>query len=157
MVMCFLTIFPLSYSERNTRTSQPIWAITNVDMINIRQRIYEWLLKITSNTTLRDHQRYENHNLPINEQIEMTSNIKMYSDANNYFSKFNLSHYNITPENIGSFLEMINMTKYNVSKPNTVARHESDSCDEYCTGSFRDALSGYKFFHGYVSLVVSII
>lgn len=119
---------------------------------HVRQKIFEWLVKITSNATKFDHQQKEKLpiNLTINEQIELTTNMEMQRDATKFFNKFNLSQYNITPEYINAFLEILN-----ISKPHPVANYEADSCDEYCDGSFRDALLGYKSFHGYISLVVS--
>lgn len=112
---------------------------------HVRQKVYEWLLKIAKNEKPQI-------NLSIDEQIELTTNMDMQSDASKFFNKFNLSQYNITPEYINAFLEILN-----ISKTHPAAKYEGDNCDEYCDGSFRDALLGYKSFHGYVSLVVSII
>lgn len=120
---------------------------------HVRKKVYEWLLKITSNSTKFGHQRNEKSqiNLSINEQIELTTNMDMQSDATPFFHKINLSHYNITPENFNSFLEILNISKLH----HPVAKNKVESCVEYCSGSFHDALIGYKSFHGYVSLVVS--
>lgn len=119
----------------------------------VRRKIYEWILEITSNSTIFDHQRNENPqiNLSIDEQIELTTNMDMQSDSTKIFNRLNLSQFNITRENFNVFLELLN-----ISKSHPVAKHEVDACVEYCNGSFRDALLGYKSFHGYVSLVVSI-
>lgn len=120
---------------------------------HVRQKVYEWLLKITSNLTVLDRQQNDKTkiNFSMNDKNELTTNMdNMHSDASKFFNKFNLSQYNITPEYINAFLEILN-----ISKPHPVAKYEVDSCDEYCDGSFRDALFGYKSFHGYISLVVS--
>lgn len=118
---------------------------------NVRQKVFEWLSKITSNSTKFDHRHKEKPQINL-EQIELTTNMDMQRDATKFFNKFNLSQYNITPEYINAFLEILN-----ISKTHPVAKYEVDSCDEYCDGSFRDALIGYKSFHGYISLVVSNI
>lgn len=123
----------------------------------VRQKVREWLLKITSNRTLFDQQQNDKtHNYPFaNEQIEFTTNMDMDTDANSFFNKYNLSQYNITQGNFVAFLEILNISKLNLSKPHPPPKYEIDSCDEYCS-SFHDVISGYKSFHGYVSLVVSI-
>ncbi len=125
----------------------------------VRQKVHEWLLKITANSTVLDRQHYEKSqiNLSINDkQIELTTNMEMGNDAKNFFSKFNLSEFNITAENFDAFLQILNISKLNYSKPHPLPKPEIDSCVEYCSGSFHDALEGYKSFHGYISLVVSV-
>ncbi|KAJ6644548.1 G-protein coupled receptor dmsr-1 [Pseudolycoriella hygida] len=138
-------------------SKQTIWAIKDLDMDNqLRQKVYEWLLRIISNSSIFEQQQKEKSqiNISINEQqIELTTKMDMQSGATNFFKKYNLTdmlQYNITPEYINAFLEILN-----ISKPHP-PKVEVESCTEYCDGSFRDALLGYKSFHGYVSLVVCI-
>ncbi|XP_037046567.1 sex peptide receptor isoform X2 [Bradysia coprophila] len=125
----------------------------------IRQKVYEWLLMITSNRTLFDQQQYEKSHInpSVNEQIEFTTtNIDMAADTSSFFTQYNLSQYNITQRNLQEFLEILNISKLNLSKPHIAHKYNIDPCAEYCSGSFHDAISGYKSFHGYVSLVVCI-
>lgn len=145
------------FPGRNRQSRETIWAIKNSDMNSyVRQKVYEWLLMITSNRTLLDHNEKFHINPTVNEQIEFTTNMDMDTDANSFFTKYNLSQYNITQGNFVAFLEILNISKLNLSKPHPPPKYEIDSCDEYCSGSFHDAISGYKSFHGYISLVVRI-
>ncbi|KAG4066995.1 hypothetical protein HA402_007743 [Bradysia odoriphaga] len=80
----------------------------------------------------------------------------MASDTSSFFTQYNLSQYNITQRNLQEFLEILNISKLNLSKPYTSPKYNVDPCAEYCSGSFHDAISEYKSFHGYVSLVVCI-
>lgn len=118
---------------------------------HVRQRIYEWLLEITSNLTTFDQRENENSqiNFSVNDHIELTTNMDVHSDTTKFFLGLNLSQFNITPDYLESFLR-----KLNLSKLHPVTHY--DTCDDYCNGSFRDALLGYRSFHGYISLVVGL-
>lgn len=112
---------------------------------HVRQRIYEWLLEITSNLTTFDQRENGNSqiNFSVNDRIELTTNMDVQSDTAKFLLGLNLSQYNLTSDYIESFLRQLNLSKLHPS-----------NCNDYCSGSFRDALFGYKSFHGYISLVV---
>lgn len=118
---------------------------------HIRKRISEWILKITSNSTVFGHKQNPHIDLSIDEQIELTTNMETHSDAGKFFNKFNLSQFNITSENIETFLSILSISNNKSHPPGT---YEINTCEEYCSGSFHDALIGYRSYHGYISLVV---
>lgn len=121
---------------------------------HVRQKIYEWLLEITTNLTTFDQQGNKKPQITfsVNDHIELTTTMDMelQNDVKSFFNGLNLTQFNISNENMKAFIAQLNIS----SKPHPVAKYEVDICDGYCNGSFRDALFGYRAFHGYISLVV---
>lgn len=75
--------------------------------------------------------------------------MEMHNDAMQLFKGLNLTEFNLTDHHWKVFLKQM---------LSQIDKYEYDPCDEYCNGSLRDALTGYtKSFHGYVSLVVSVL
>lgn len=80
----------------------------------------------------------------------------------------NPNDFNLTAENISEFLKYMkekmilneqnktytNITNGTLDEPNP---HQVPNCHEYCDSQMRSFFEGYKHYHGYVTLVVSII
>lgn len=79
-----------------------------------------------------------------------------------------LNELNLTAESIQDFIErsrLHSMLRSNKSHISNITNDTSDelstyqavNCSDYCEGSMRHIFDDYKQYHGYVTLVVSII
>jgi hypothetical protein len=81
----------------------------------------------------------------------------------------NPNQYNLTDEYIQDFIELMKSKNYLTNLENKTytnvtnatiedaSVHQSVECNTYCDNQMLHLFGGYKYYHGYVSLAVSIL
>ncbi|XP_055708444.1 G-protein coupled receptor dmsr-1 isoform X2 [Phlebotomus papatasi] len=100
--------------------------------INITELIQQHVSKFTGDTMMHP----ENAETP----LALHQNLSKYLNASNHI----LSDYNITEDHVNEFVRLLGEIG------------AQRDCSSYCAGTLRNIFTGYRSFHGYISLVICI-